>query len=341
MAHEIMELDRPVFGSNVPAWHGLGIVRPGQFDSAADAVREALNWRVETEDAFTAEMIRIPGCQVTVRDDLPRTDARRILGTVGEVYQTIQNHEAAELMDAFAGETGCKVETVGSLRNGKAVWLLGLMPERIRVKDDTLAKYVLVRSAHDGSASLEVFHTSVRVVCANTLAAAVNGSSCRTRIRHTGKAQERLAEARRAALNAGKHFTATAELMQQLAEVRVTPPGVVDFLRTVIPDAEDDSDLAKHRHQERRLQIAQLWDGGQRGANQAAVRGTAYGLLQAVTEYTDHYAHIRRSDGATAAEARLESVLWGSAANFKQKSLDTLVELVGAARDAKTAANLD
>lgn len=328
MAHEIMELDRPVFGSNVPAWHGLGRVRPGQFGSAAEAVADALAFRVDTEPAFTADGLEIPGCRVTVRDDLQRTDDRRILGTVGDVYQVIQNHEAAELLDAFAGETGCKIETVGSLRNGKAVWLLGLMPDRIKVKDDTLAQYVLVRSAHDGSASLEVFHTSVRVVCANTLAAAVNGSDCRTRIRHTSKAQERLAEARRAALHADKHFAATADVLNHLADVTLEPKTAAQFLQKLVPDKPDDSDQAKKNHQARRYEIAKLWDGAQRGASQAAVRGTAYGMLQAATEYADHYATVRRSGGATTAEARLESVLWGSAADLKQQALDGLLSMI-------------
>ena len=83
MSHDLFELDRPVFGSNVPAWHGLGRVRPGQYGSAVEACRDALAWRVDLEpalaDAGDGQTFPVDGAFLTTRDDLHKSDRRQHL----------------------------------------------------------------------------------------------------------------------------------------------------------------------------------------------------------------------------------------------------------------------
>ena len=65
--------------------------------------------------------------------------------------------------------------------------------------------------------------------------------------------------------------------------------------------------------------IMSLFNGGAMGSEFDGVRNTAYGLLNAVTEYADH--HVRaRSD-----QNRFVSSQWGAGADLKQKAFDLLM----------------
>jgi hypothetical protein len=67
--------------------------------------------------------------------------------------------------------------------------------------------------------------------------------------------------------------------------------------------------------------ILDLFNGGAKGANMDGVRGTAWGLLNAVTEYADF--HIR----ASTQDNRLNSAWFGAGANLKENAAGILLEV--------------
>lgn len=348
MAHEIAELDRPFFGSNRAAWHGLGMVLPGQLTSAEAITAARLDWRVDTESVLAGDgmggSFPVDNAFLTVRSDLPMNDARRILGCVKGRYTPIQNVDAFDIADSLVGESGARFETAGSLRNGKTVWLLAKMPEAARVKDDTIERYLLLTTSHDGSSALRALLTSVRVVCQNTLTAALRGSENQVTIRHTRSARNKIDEARRILGLAGEHWAQEKEMLDYLAGASLTPDSARSFLSRIVPDPKDGAN--KTRAINTRREIASLYAGRQKGATQQAVRGTAYGMLQAVAEFADHHRTTRAAAGADArqrAENRFESVLYGSAAGLKQKAVDTLLDMLelGESRAVVPAASSD
>jgi hypothetical protein len=56
--------------------------------------------------------------------------------------------------------------------------------------------------------------------------------------------------------------------------------------------------------------------------------GTAWHLYNAAVEYADHYSTSRLREGDNADHKRMEKVLWGSAAELKQRAATAIVEVV-------------
>ncbi|WP_425317852.1 DUF932 domain-containing protein [Pseudomonas nitroreducens] len=67
--------------------------------------------------------------------------------------------------------------------------------------------------------------------------------------------------------------------------------------------------------------VHELYEGAGRGSHLEAAKGTAWGLLNAVTEYVDHERRARSN------EYRTDSAWFGQGAAIKQKALDAALEL--------------
>jgi phage/plasmid-like protein (TIGR03299 family) len=337
-----------MYGSNVAAWHKLGIVVDGQ-PTSAEAMRLAhLDWAVHLEALWVGKTslftTPIDDSFGVVRDDIPDTrDSRRYLGVVGSRYHPIQNVDAFGFADALVGEGGARFESAGSLRNGRIVWLLAALPQALRVKDDTINQYLLLKTTHDGTGALQAMLTPVRVVCWNTLSAALRGAKNTVNIRHTAKALQKVAEARRVLGLAQGYFNGLGEQLEKMAEKPINADEVWAFVNALVPNpkpTEKAHAAGQSRAAATRSEIVQLYAGGQQGAKQKATRGTVYGLYNAAAEYADHGRTVRKSGGGSQDEARMESSLWGSAAAFKEKAFELASKLADPAETIISNLNL-
>ncbi|AWM80584.1 hypothetical protein DKL61_09585 [Gammaproteobacteria bacterium ESL0073] len=69
-------------------------------------------------------------------------------------------------------------------------------------------------------------------------------------------------------------------------------------------------------------QVQQLYEGEGRGAEFASAKGTAWGLLNAVTEFVDHKRRAKNQ------ENRLDSAWFGQGAQLKQQALSSALKLI-------------
>jgi len=134
------------------------------------------------------------------------------LGTHGDRYVPIQNKEVFEL--AYALGDDVKVESAGSLFNGKKLFVL-LRGNSIDVAGkDQVDPYLGLFNSHDGSLSLSAMPTSVRIVCNNTLTMALReGKSKMFRVMHTESKDARI----KAMKNALESFKQTREFFAATA----------------------------------------------------------------------------------------------------------------------------
>ena len=214
MSHE---LERLADGSTafatarVPAWHQLGTLTPDAM-TAAEVITTArlAGWNVRKIDVVGRELvgdaitgasydtIDAPDKAMTVRTN-PVTGGTDYLGVVGRDYTPVQNEACAELLDLLVDASGGHLETAGSLRGGRRVFVTLKLPQGIRVAGvDDLDLYLALSTSHDGSAALRVDATPVRVVCANTQRLAIKRSVGHYTFRHTTNIKHKIAQARRA-----------------------------------------------------------------------------------------------------------------------------------------------
>jgi len=329
MAHNLFENDSLVL-SQEKAWHGLGIILP-DAPSLKEAMEAAnLGWTVEQRrlvTSYAGEQIEVPAQLANIR-----SDTSEILGIVGETYKVFQNQEVADFIERVCKSSGVKVESAGSLRNGRDVFFCVKNDSFALAKGaDEVETFSLFRTTHDGSASFRVLGTSVRVVCANTLNFALNGASADkgVAIRHTKNMLSRVEEAQEVlgvVAESGKQFQKQAEYLAtsqwKKADVQAFFLAAYEKGNGRVPN---DPKTEKENRAYRRAQgVIGSWVANMDNARQniPGIEGTAWAAFNSITEWADHSRTIRVSDTAISqSDARMHSNIFGSAAAFKQDAL--------------------
>lgn len=111
--------------------------------------------------------------------------------------------------------------------------------------------------------------------------------------------------------------------MKTLSERKVKAKEAENFfLRVFSEPVRDTSKSTFAKINERSMAKAlELFDGRGRGSALASSKGTAFGLLNAVTEFVDHERRARSVDN------RLDSAWFGTGATLKQNALDLALSM--------------
>lgn len=313
-----------------PAWHGLGTVTE-QAPSSADALKLAgLDWEVEQAPVYATfeaagKMQRqvLEGYQANLR-----SDNHACLGVVGREYEVVQNTEAFNFLDSLDMDGIVRYESAFSLSGGKRVCVLARMPKRdVIAGNDELCRYVLFQTTHDGSGSVRVFPTSVRVVCANTLAVAINKDSRRgLSIHHSGKVHQKLAVAQKVLSRADALFNGFAQAADILSQKAMPHAAFAEFLAELCP-LPDDTDKQKRKAtnvESLRDTIKQAYGRELEMAQELGVKtNTAWNALNAVTQAVDHAPRTGRRSKSDA-ESRWDITQHGSGAELKNRAFELL-----------------
>ena len=234
-------------------------------------------------------------------------------------WEPVQNIEAFRPFDPFVASGLATIETAGSLRGGRRVWMLAKVnrPDSVIVSqaDDRVAKYLLVAIGHDGTMAFRLGYTPTRVVCMNTLSVAVNeGENTHVRIPHFSGVKKAIEAVTRTIEEVDARFEKTAEVFRALAAVKVkSSADLRQYVESVYriakaPEAQQDVSLADLLAKPRAAfgvasafspevgcvteetksrvfdEIARLFEFG-KGNGAPGVAGTAWAAYNAVTEY--------------------------------------------------------
>jgi phage/plasmid-like protein (TIGR03299 family) len=302
-------------------WHGLGVALDHPATSA-EAIRSAgLDWRVELFSARAAEQ-SIPGAYGVVR-----MDRREPIAVVGRRYVPVQNVESFAFFDHLIGEGHAVYETAGALDRGRRVWLLARLPGLVWVtKEDNVGKFLLLTNSHDGRSPLRALFTPIRVVCENTLRAALRaGQQGGVSIRHVGDILEKAKAARRLLGISAKYFDTFAEQASAFANHSLTREALALYFQNLVPDPKDAD---PSRAAATRETLVRLFETG-KGNALPTVRGSLWAAVNAAVEFMDHERPTRTKPGENEALHRWKSAQFGSGAALKERAWSQALALLG------------
>lgn len=320
------------FSVKEKAWHSLGQI-VDQYPTSAEAIKHGgLDFEVIKAPLFTqgktmtisnnGEIVEPDNILVADHYATLRTDTNEVLGVIGRDYQIVQNTDAFGFFDAIVGGDGIFYETVGALGKGERIFITAKLPDYIRVGngDDVTEKYIFLTTSHDGSGSITAAFTPVRVVCKNTLNAALRNMSNVIRIRHTAGAKQRLEQAHKVMGLANQFSNMLEGIFNQWTKVKVSDPEMKKLIQLALcpnketleyikKGEEDEISTAFKNTVEDAFAYAMMSDTQQL----ETTKGTLFGTYNAVTGY---YQNVRTYKDE---EAKLQSIIMGGTAQMKSQ----------------------
>jgi phage/plasmid-like protein (TIGR03299 family) len=230
----------------------------------------------------------------------------------------MQNNEALNVVDEILQAGKAAIETAGAIDEGRKVFVCLKVAEDITVgTSDTVKQFVLIATSHDGSMSITAMPTNIRVVCNNTLTAALRGSQDKIKIRHTSNAAQRLSEAAKVLKLMSNNTAVNTENYNQMLNTVISKEEMFNYFGNVFCTPDEIKALqtgkrpAEVLSSRKQNMLSEVLNFSQRGTGQdIAKKGTDFtmwGAYNAVTGYVTRKKYPSASD-------RANSLLFGSAA---------------------------
>jgi phage/plasmid-like protein (TIGR03299 family) len=317
------------FSVKEKAWHGLGQVISSHPTSAEAIQHAGLDYDIVKRPLYVRDcstddqpgLICVPEHFATVH-----TDNGTPLGVVGKDYHVLQNREAFSFFDSIVGGgEGIIYETAGALGQGERIFITAKLPGYIKVgSDDLIEKYIFLTTSHDGSGSITAAFTPVRIVCANTLGAALQNMTNVVRIRHTVHAKQRLQQAHKVMGLAGTLSIEMEGIFNQWAKVRITDKEVRKLIQMALAsNSEVLGQIKDGRENElstvfkNQCETAFSYFMEDQTQQLETTKGTVFGTYNAVTGYLQHMRSFKSE------EARVKSIVMGGTASIRtQKAFE-------------------
>ncbi len=342
MAHNLNYNDETgqysFFSVKEKPWHGLGKIVE-DYPTSAEAIQYAgLDYTVEKRPLYTYDTenqngdpdsdIIIPEISVPNYSATVRTDTDEVLGVVGKDYQIVQNRDAFSFFDSIVGGDGIQYETAGALGNGERIFVTAKLPNYIKVgREDLIEQYLFLTTSHDGFGSITAAFTPVRIVCNNTLNAALRSKTNSIKIRHTANAKERLEQAHQVMGISNKLSVELDTIFNHWATVRITDPRMRKLIQlAMVPNKEVLQNLNAGKDDELSTCFKNMVDNVYTYAMnnptqlQETTEGTVFGAYNAVTGY---FQNVR---GYKDQEAKVKSLFFGGTAQLRTQAAFNLCD---------------
>ena len=341
MAHELdvkANGTAAMFSVKETPWHQLGEVLTDAPTFAEAMTLGGLDFDVELQPMRATVPVNETGDTIEV--DVPnhravvRMDRKNVLGVVGPSYHVLQNADAFRVLEPLVDAGVATIETGGTLREGRDVWMMtkwNISDPMVRdVLGAEVQPYALISNNHTGARKVTLQETPIRVVCANTLGFALQDLSKAITVRHTANVKERVVDAATELFanvisRYQKIATQYAALKATVLDEQQFSALVLDVLAPLpdfgkVNERKDNIALAAfekatERAQAKRHRLNHLWMYGDGHTGDSS----AWEAYNAATQSLDH------DSGFWGAKNHLESMFDGGISRDKQAVMDSLV----------------
>jgi phage/plasmid-like protein (TIGR03299 family) len=340
MAHNIhfneQTQQHSFFSVKEKAWHGLGQIVQ-DYPTSTEAIQFAgLDYEVVKQDIYTT-CYNADGQAMDFTNRIKthfatmRPDTGEVLGVVGKDYEIIQNRDAFSFFDSIVGGDGIQYETAGALGKGERIFITAKLPGYIKVgREDLIEQYLFLTTSHDGYGSITAAFTPVRIVCNNTLNAALRNHSNSIKIRHTANAKDRLEQAHKVMGISNQLSVQLETIFNRWTTVKVTDPELQRLIQlAMVPNKEVLDSIEKGQFDELSTCFNNMCNSVFEYAISSptqqtdTTRGTLFGAYNAITGYFQNVRSYKDS------EAKLKSLLYGGTAQLKaQKAFNLCMDFM-------------
>ena len=259
-----------------------------------------------------------------------RTDLNIPLGLVKDKYEVVQNTEVFNFFDDAIGVDKAIWQTAGCYGYGHRIFVSAKLPIETDVDGDAINNYLVFSTSHDGSISIDIMFTAVRMFCFNCLNHAKRSADSHIRLRHTRSAKERLQRGAEVLRIACEYASDAQVLYNSLYATKMSESDVIDYIAKLgLTDEEyltlsslngrkpldniykllnlDYTTMQDSKISTRKANVIRgMYEYYKNGIGQREIEGTAWGAYNAVTGYFSNVANL---EGIR----RFDSLLFGNA----------------------------
>ncbi|WP_028208848.1 DUF932 domain-containing protein [Paraburkholderia nodosa] len=310
---------------NETPWHGLGQKLAPRQPIEVWQKQSGMDWDIES-----AEVRYVSGGSSNLgsihafpeQRVLFRSDTKAALSVVSSRYQVVQPREILEFYRDLTEVGGFELETAGVLRDGKKLWALARTGQSAVLKGrDEVRGYLLLATACDGTLATTAQFTSIRVVCNNTLQIALGDSAGAVKVGHRSQFDAQAVKRQLGiAVSSWDGFMAR---MRALSERKVNDTVAEKFFQRVLTYPSSGQSMPVPVTNDRAIKaVHELYAGRGKGATLPSASGTAWGLVNSITEFVDHSRRARSEDH------RRDAAWFGAGATLKEKAWNEALKLI-------------
>lgn len=292
-----------------------------------------------------------PRKSMIVRHD-PRTDEYRVVGTNSDRYSMATVDETFDFAEGILSPgkndpdygDNFGIETAALLCEGrKFMTVVNLGEAKLSGLDETIQWYIMLVNSFDGSLAFGAHVTTIRAECHNMMSAALATAERSWSIRHRTNLMDRIEDAKTALGTAVRYKNEYKKFAEKLLSTKVSQAKFSEIMDNLYPFPENVDSRAYRETESVRDIVSDILNGTTvsdhpmvlaRTDNLANVKGTAWGVWNAVGEYSDWGRRVNGKDGLTddenavvKAEALAERQLFDTA--LKDKALKVIVDTMG------------
>ena len=269
-----------------------------------------------------------------------RTDKNVPLGFVKEKYEIVQNIDAFNFFDDAIGPDKAIWQTAGCFGYGQKMFISAKLPFTTQVHNDPIDHYLVFSNSHDGTSSVNIMFTPVRILCFNVLNCAKRKADAYIRIRHTKSAKEKIEQGAEILSIAAKYVTEAQQLYETLYTIKMSDEDVMKYLTKLVLNEEEERKLEEYditpfkrlinkdmmvlEHtgvsMRKANTVAKMYDYYQNGVAQEPIAGTAWGAYNAVTGY---FSNVNTEKNLK----RMNDLLYGSDNLKMQNAFNSALEV--------------
>jgi phage/plasmid-like protein (TIGR03299 family) len=326
----------PVFANFIPSGWKVKVIK--------DDEDQIIGYRSYNDDGETISL-KSKGEKIPNEVAIYRDDTKEYFGTVTDDYEIVQNYEALDIIFGIIKDPNINdrndivIETAGCLGKGETIFVTAELPPYVISNKggfiDRVRRFVVFTSSHNKSGKLVAMITDVRVVCNNTLQAALQSTPNKIALKHTKNVRERFDQFQELVHVADAYSTAIKEHMEVLIESEITKEDInnyvldlfaskknLKYLKLALTTTTIDklpTEMVSTKFKNKFNDILAYID---QGAGQDVCRGTAYWLYNGVTGYLHNAIAFRDQD------TRFSSIMDGSTSLLINNAFTKILQYV-------------